>query len=122
MDILRKSELIAMREDGFSLIETLVVILLLGLLVTFTASFFNDLFNKPALFLKYQALRLADREMNYCLNNQVTTDTSYIFPKHNLNVQRTITEELNGYDINVSVSVNNDLKNNIVSLSAFEKR
>jgi prepilin-type N-terminal cleavage/methylation domain-containing protein len=114
LDILNKN-------DGFSLIETLVVILLLGLLVTFTASFFNDLFDKPGLFLKYQALNLANQEMNNCLYNKITTDTSYTISKHNLTVIRKVTEELNGYDISVSVGITDNQNNNIISLTAFER-
>lgn len=115
MDLLR-------REDGFSLIESLIVILLLGLLVTFTAAFFNDLFNRPGVFLKSEALNLASREINYCINNKLTDDTLYNANKDKLQIKRSVTDELNGYDITVNVYLNNHPKVNIVSLSAFESR
>lgn len=115
MDILRK-------DGGFSLIETLVAMLLLGLLVTFTVTFFNDLFDKPSIFLKNQALCIAYDEMNYCLNQKISTDTTYVSNQKNLSVNRNITRELYGYDLNVNVYLTDNQKKNIVSLSAFMKR
>ena len=80
-------------QSGFSLIETLVSMVILGLLVTFTIMFFNNIYSNPKLLLRSEALLLADVEISKCMNFKLASDTSYINLNGNLEVIRNVIRE-----------------------------
>jgi len=96
MDILNQ-------DSGFSIIETLVTILIVGILIIIVSIFMETIFSNPRLFLKSKALYLGQEEINYVINHSAYTDTSYFNNKANLFVNRQITELDKVYKINVSV-------------------
>ena len=88
--------------DGTTIIESLVVILLLGILVTLTASFFTEIFNNKQM-LRGEALELANQEMERTLSQQSVNDTSYFNEKGNLRVIREVNEENDYYIAEIAV-------------------
>ncbi|MBI2417893.1 MAG: type II secretion system protein [Ignavibacteriales bacterium] len=64
-------------EQGYTIMEALVSIVLIGLLITLSLVFFNMLFNSPLMGKKSEALLLAKNEMEYCLHSIGLNDTSY---------------------------------------------
>lgn len=103
MDLLKE-------ENGTTILETLVVILLLGILVTLTASFFTTIFNNKNM-LKGDALQLAQQEINRVLSEKSENDTTYNNETENLKVQRIITKDvdLNSVDVMISKSSTDSL-------------
>ena len=96
MDLLRD-------EKGTTILETLVVILLLGILVTLTAGFFRTIFNNKYM-LKGDALQLAQQEINRVLSEKSENDTTYTNETENLKVQRIITEDVDLNSVEVMIS------------------
>lgn len=98
MDLLKE-------ENGTTILETLVVILLLGILVTLTAGFFTTIFNNKNM-LKGDALQLAQQEINRVLSEKSENDTTYTNEIENLKVQRNITkdEKLNFVEVMISIA------------------
>ena len=90
------------KQEGFSIIETLVVITILGLLITFTTSFINKIYNNPVYLLKDEAFRAASNEIDGVMLNGTLTDTLYNI-KHNLFVKRHSTELDKYYLVSVVV-------------------
>jgi type II secretory pathway pseudopilin PulG len=98
MDLLKE-------ENGTTILETLVVILLLGILVTLTASFFTTIFSNKSM-LKGEALQLAQQEINRVLSEKSENDSTYKNKTENLKVQRIITKDgkLNSVEVMISKS------------------
>jgi type II secretory pathway pseudopilin PulG len=107
-------------ENGTTILETLVVILLLGILVTLTAGFFTTIFNNKNM-LKGEALQLAQQEINRVLSEKSENDTTYKNKTENLKVQRIITkdEKLNYVEVMISKSSTDSL---LLLLKASYKR
>ena len=107
-------------ENGTTILETLVVILLLGILVTLTAGFFTTIFNNKNM-LKGEALQLAQQEINRVLSEKIENDTTYNNETENLKVQRIITKdvELNSVEVMISKSSTDSL---LLLLKACYKR
>ncbi len=110
MDLLKK-------ENGTTIIESLVVILLLGILVTVTAVFFNSLFLNHNM-LKSDALHLAQQEVDRTLSQHAEKDTSYLNSTGNLNVRRIVIQNENHFDIHVVVSLTRN-DSTIIDLNAI---
>lgn len=112
MDLLKE-------EHGTTILETLVVILLLGILVTLTASFFSNLFNNERI-LRGEALSIAQQEISRVLSEKSETDTLFKNEKGNLQIRRVVykEEKLNLIEIMVSKSSNDSL---ILTLKAAYK-
>jgi Tfp pilus assembly protein PilV len=96
MDLLKK-------ENGTTILETLVVILLLGILVTLTAGFFTTIFNNKNM-LKGDALQLAQQEISRTISETSEQDTSYSNGTGNLRVRRLVYKEEGLYKVEVLVS------------------
>ncbi len=77
-------------KNGFSIIEALVSIVLLGLLLSLTASFFTSLFDKPELLLKDEALLMAESSMNKSVRQSLFSDSLYYNEKKTLEVSRKV--------------------------------
>lgn len=109
MDLLKE-------EYGTTIIESLVVILLLGILVTLTASFFSAIYYDKNM-LKGQALQLANQEISLVLNNHSENDSIYTNDTGNLQVHRIIRreEKLNMVEVQVIKTRTDSI---IVSLEA----
>ena len=103
MDLLKE-------EHGTTILETLVVILLLGILVTLTSSFYSGIFNNKNM-LKADALQLAKQEIARVLNEKIEYDTIYYNESKNLKIERNIYKDkiLNNAQVSISKSSNDSL-------------
>ncbi|MBN2571424.1 MAG: type II secretion system protein [Ignavibacteriales bacterium] len=101
MDLLKKNE-------GFTILETLTSIIILGLLVGFTIIFFNKIFSNSKILLRSDALILAEQEIENCKIKMVLQDTSYANIKGNLILIRKITMFNGLRSIEISVHSKND--------------
>lgn len=88
---------------GFSMLETLVSILILGMLITFSIMFFNRIYSNPKILLRKESLQLADTELTNCINANIKTDTLYNNSRGNLEVKRETT--VSDYLVSVNVYV-----------------
>lgn len=103
-------------QEGYTLVESLVGIIILGLVITFFAMFFNQIFGNPRILLKGEALIMASQELDRCLDIKAITDTSYFNRQGNLKIKRKV--ELIGKLNKAIVSVASDSgRNEILSLS-----
>jgi len=80
-------------QSGYTIMETLVSILLIGIIITLFAMFFNQVFSNPKLLLRSEALNLANQEVERSINTKSTTDTSYTNNQANLRIERKIESE-----------------------------
>lgn len=85
MDILK-------REEGVSIIESLVSIVILGLIVVLGVMVMSGLFTHPRVLLKGEACQLVSSEIDYSLKHNPLIDTSYTNSTGNLLVKRHVTE------------------------------
>lgn len=97
-------------ENGFTLIETLVSLLILGILVTLTMIMLNKIYANPKILLGREALRLAEAELTYCVNNTSLNDTIYTNERQNLKVKRKITDEGKLAKVEIAVVMNGNNK------------
>jgi len=105
-------------EYGYTLLETLVGIIILGLVIAFFAMFFNQVFANSRIFLIGDATILAKQEIERCINFRIKTDTSYFNNKGNLQVLRDI--KFDGELNNAVVTVSSDSgRNEILFLSVM---
>ncbi|MBK7980268.1 MAG: type II secretion system protein [Ignavibacteriae bacterium] len=105
-------------QKGYIILEALVGIIILGLVVTFSVMFFNQIFANSKILLKSDALLLAKQEIDTSINFRTTTDTSYFNQKGNLKVIRNIKAESNIYKAVVTVASDSG-KKEILSLSVL---
>ncbi len=78
-------------QNGFTIMETLIGIIIIGLMITFFAMFFNQVFNNPKILLRSDAFVLANNEIERCMNLKISSDTSYTNRIGNLYIKRQIT-------------------------------
>jgi len=91
-------------ENGATMIETLVGIILLGIIITVSFSLLIKIYSNPNLIHKHEALLLASQEITNCLNNKILVDTSYTNINKNLTVTRKIRVDENIYTAVVKVT------------------
>lgn len=105
-------------DKGYIIIETLVGIIILGLVITFFAMFFNQIFGNSKILLKGDALILAKQEIERCIVVKATSDTSYFNIRGNLKIMRRIqiVENLSKADV---VVASDSGRNEILSLSVM---
>ncbi|MBU0474987.1 MAG: hypothetical protein KKF62_12605 [Bacteroidetes bacterium] len=108
-------------EDGYTITEALVGIIILGLTITLFAFFFNLVFSNPKILLRSEALYLADQEIENSLNNKVSRDTSYTNNNGNILVERKISSDNNLTKVKISVFSKSN-KQIILSLSSLYKK
>ena len=114
MDLLKK-------ESGYLLIETLVGIILFGMIVTFSLVIFNKIFSNPNNLLRSEALYLAEAEIDNCIKQKSFRDTVYSNESNFLNIYRII--EVKDSVISAAVSVQIiKLNKEIISLSVMYAR
>ena len=107
-------------ENGFTIIESLVTILIIGLILTMTIIVFNNLFSAPGLLLKSDAFSAATEEISKCVENRTSTDTIYNV-SNNLVLKRKISSVDELLMANVSIiQKHND--NNIITLHVSYKK
>ncbi len=97
-------------EKGFSMIEALAGIALLGLLVALSASVLIKIYEDPKTLLRGEAMLLAEREMNFCRSASPERDTVYTNDTGNLEIHRKIDSGKNIKRINVMVTTINSVK------------
>lgn len=84
-------------KSGYTLIETVVSIGLLGVLIVLSAFVYTRFFNNPKILLRDEALLLANMEITNSVNRGLITDTSYMNANGNLKVERKI-EDMGSYN------------------------
>lgn len=104
--------------DGFTMIETLTAISLLGIVSVLVVILFTGIFNNPKLLLKGEALLLAEQELRYSIDNEIISDTLYLSGFNGLELNRKVNRKDNLYEITVSV-VFKPKSREILSLSAY---
>ncbi|MFC2094555.1 Tfp pilus assembly protein FimT/FimU [Bacteroidota bacterium] len=102
-------------KDGFTIVETLVVIMILGLLVTLTSVFFSQIFNNPKKMLQGEAFSLARNEIDYCIRFKPESDTLYKNDVGNLSVRRKVNGNENNFNTSVYVDFNKN-KSRLIEL------
>ncbi|MDP4196296.1 MAG: prepilin-type N-terminal cleavage/methylation domain-containing protein [Bacteroidota bacterium] len=110
-----------LKEDGFTIIETLTAVVLLGITVVFTVIVFNTLFFNHKLNSRLEAIRFAENEMDFTIQNKIFTDTSYFTPKGNLKVIRKIKSEEKLYNICVEIRTVSNNKE-LLNLSLLQRK
>ena len=111
MDLLKK-------EDGSTIIENLVGIIIMGLIVTLSFSVLIKLYSNPSLLQKDEAFLLASQEVSNCINSKSISDTTYKNSSGNLQLTRTITMEGGAYKTTVKV-VAVGVNREIITLSSY---
>lgn len=103
-------------QSGFSLIETLICISLLGVLLVLTSMIFVRFFSNPKMLLRNEALFMANQEMTNSINIKRLTDTTYVNTNANLTLVKKVQDAGNCNKVDITVkTVHNELE--IVKLS-----
>lgn len=105
---------------GYTIMETLVGIILIGLIITFFAMFFNQIFSNPKLLLRSEALTLANLEIEKSINTKAINDTIYKNTNGNLLIKRNIKQEKKLVKSTVVVQTVSS-KDSILTLTALYK-
>lgn len=82
--------MVVLDDNGFSMIEGLVSILLVGLILGLSFIILNNLAGSPKLIKRGEAFNLSNQEIQYCKNDTGIEDTSYTI--NGLTVTRSITD------------------------------
>lgn len=109
MDLLKE-------ENGYSLIEALVSISILGIIIIITAILFTKLLSGNSIYSKSEALILAKNEIEYVRQNKIFSDTAYNNSDGNMLITRTIKQEDSLYKVIVSVS-NKSKEKQLISMN-----
>lgn len=110
------------RKSGFTIIETLVAIILLGLVSTMGIMVFNQLWGNKAIMLKKEAFLYASQEIDRCIDERLVSDTVYYSNSRTLKVNRKIEPEGNLNKIIVNIQDSKNTVRNIVELSVLVKK
>ncbi|MBI1937431.1 MAG: type II secretion system protein [Ignavibacteriales bacterium] len=108
-------------QSGYTLIETLVSIGLLGVLIVLSAMVYKNFFSNPKILLRNEALYLANNEIVNSINKKIFTDTAYTNENKNLSIERKITGMGRFNRVEVVVTTVQDPKE-LVKLSADIKK
>ncbi len=108
-------------ESGYTLIETLVSIGLLGILIVLSATAYTRFFDNPKILLRNEALYMANQEITNSINKKIFTDTTYANENQNLEVRRNVFDVQKLYRIEVAV-VFVQTQKELVRLSADMKK
>lgn len=98
-------------ETGYSLIESMVGIVLLGFIVIVTMIIFTNIFSNSKLIYNKEATYLLFNETENIINNRILTDSSYFNKNETLVIQRKIEKNNNYYIAKIIVK---EKKNNKV--------
>jgi prepilin-type N-terminal cleavage/methylation domain-containing protein len=108
-------------EKGFSMIEALAGIALIGLLAALSASVLVSMYDNPKTLLRGEAMLLAEKEMNYCRSASPERDTLYTNETGNLEIHREVDPGRNVKRIIVSVTTINKIQT-LVELNILLKK
>lgn len=89
--------------SGYSLIEMLVCISLLGIIILVSTSVYIRTFSNPKIIFRSEALFLANQEINNALHNKLFRDTAYTIDKSLLMVERKVKENKGLIYLDVSI-------------------
>ncbi|KAF0140067.1 MAG: hypothetical protein FD122_2702 [Stygiobacter sp.] len=90
-------------QSGYSLVETLACISLLGIILFISTSIYLRLFNNPQIILRSEALFLANKEIEAAIHTKAFRDTTYTSENTNLLIERLVTSVDQCVRIEVSV-------------------
>lgn len=108
-------------QSGYSLIETLVCISLLGIILFISTSVFVRLFANPKILVRNEALFIANEEITRATQKKEFKDTTYTNENANLTIERRVIESGEFAQIEVYVRHSSQSKE-IVKLSASIRR
>ena len=109
-----------LEEKGFTIIETLVSIFMVGLILTLTIIFFNNILLNSTFIYKNEAFYLANNEIERVINSGIITDTTYTNQSGSLIIKREIVPSENTIQVVVTVTAKINEKE-IVALSANKR-
>lgn len=104
-------------EKGYSLIESMVGIILLGFIVIISMIIFTNIFTNPKLIYNKEASYLLFNETENIINNRILTDSTYFNNKKTLIIQREIEKKESYFIANVLVKENKN--NRIINKMSF---
>lgn len=109
------------REEGVTIIESLVSIVILGVIVMLTVFVIRGLFTHPRALLQGEACRLASQEIDYSLKYKPAADTSYKNAKGNLLLTRKVSASggLIRIDVKVTYTGNGE---EVAALGVYDYR
>lgn len=84
--------LILSNQEGFSIIESLVSITILGILIAISVRLFDEIYKAPEILLQREALQLADQELSRTISGNYLNDTTYTNTQQNLIIKKIIKE------------------------------
>lgn len=91
-------------DRGFTLIEVLVSMVILGILTTLTVLFINTFFSNPMVLFRAEALNIAKGELNRCIENKLENDTTFTSGNGSLLIERKIVIEERLTTVNIIVT------------------
>ncbi|MGD8782530.1 MAG: hypothetical protein PVH88_26685 [Ignavibacteria bacterium] len=109
-----------LEEKGFTIIETLVSIFMLGLILTLTIIFFNNTLLNSTFVYKNEAFYLANNEIERTINSELISDTTYTNKSGSLIIKREVLPGENMLEIIVTVTAKINEKE-IVVLTANKR-
>lgn len=98
------------KDEGFSLVETLAAIVIIGITTTAVLFFINKFLSSSDFNARMEALILVQNEIQNTLTNHSLTDTSYANREGNLKLYRSVIDYQHYYEINFSVVLHNKTK------------
>ena len=108
-------------EKGATIIETLVAIILLGLIITISFTIFVRLYGNKTLLYKQEAFQLANQEIINCMNTKIVSDTTYTNKNGNLLIERKINKQSEIYKVIINVNASSDNKNIVTLITTYVK-
>lgn len=109
-----------LEEKGFTIIETLVSIFMVGLILTLTIIFFNNILLNSRFVYRNEAFYLANNEIEKVINSNLVTDTTYTNESGSLIVTREIVSAENTLQVVVKVTAKINNKE-IIALAANKR-
>jgi prepilin-type N-terminal cleavage/methylation domain-containing protein len=97
-------------DEGFSLIEALVSIVLIGILSTLILSFIIKLSTGDKSLARMDALTMARTEIGNTITNRTINDTSYSDAKGKLTLFKYVTNKDSYFEINILVKNNKNVE------------
>jgi len=109
------------QDDGFSIIEALVSIIILGIIITLGVILIKGIYSHPKALLRGEAFILASQEIDHSIKSKVQNDTSYTNSVGNLTINRQLIPQGDLNKISVTVTFNST-KEDIVSFNVFDHK
>ena len=102
--------------EGFSLVETLAAIVIIGITTTAVLFFINKFMGRSNYNSRMEAILLVQKEIQNTIANHSMTDTSYTNSNGNLTIYRKVIDNHSYYKLDFTVVLHNNKKLVIIPL------